>query len=104
MKSGIEYMTYLADWYTKNSAGKGVGFFQIGGGIAGDFPICVVCCIRIWKCMTFLSGLISARFLTLQHLMVHIPELFRMRKITWGKLDITTPNLSLKVMLRSVHH
>jgi len=42
MKSGIEYMTYLADWYIKNSGGKGIGFFQIGGGIAGDFPICVV--------------------------------------------------------------
>ena len=42
MKSGIEYMVWLADWYRKNSGGKGVGFFQIGGGIAGDFPICVV--------------------------------------------------------------
>jgi deoxyhypusine synthase len=42
MKSGIEYMTWLADYYIKNSAGKGIGFFQIGGGIAGDFPICVV--------------------------------------------------------------
>ena len=42
MKSGIEYMAWLADWYVKNSPGKGIGFFQIGGGIAGDFPICVV--------------------------------------------------------------
>lgn len=43
MKSGIEYMTYLAQWYLdtyKNTSG--IGFFQIGGGIAGDFPICVV--------------------------------------------------------------
>src|SRR5215204_7826489 len=42
MKSGIEYMVWLSDWYRNNSSGKGVGFFQIGGGIAGDFPICVV--------------------------------------------------------------
>ena len=35
MKSGIEYMTWLADWYTSNSK-SGIGFFQIGGGIAGD--------------------------------------------------------------------
>ena len=42
MKSGIEYMVWLADWYKTNSSGKGIGFFQIGGGIAGDFPICVV--------------------------------------------------------------
>ena len=41
VKSGIEYMTTLADWYRNNSQ-KGIGFFQIGGGIAGDFPICVV--------------------------------------------------------------
>ena len=42
MKSGIEYMTWLAEWYTVNTKENGIGFFQIGGGIAGDFPICVV--------------------------------------------------------------
>ncbi len=42
VKSGIDYMIWLADWYRHNSGGKGIGFFQIGGGIAGDFPICVV--------------------------------------------------------------
>jgi deoxyhypusine synthase len=42
VKSGIEYMTQLYDDYARLSLGKGVGFFQIGGGIAGDFPICVV--------------------------------------------------------------
>ncbi len=41
-KSGIEYMGALYDQYGELSAGKGIGFFQIGGGIAGDFPICVV--------------------------------------------------------------
>ena len=35
MKSGIEYMVYLTEWYKNNSKGKGAGFFQIGGGIAG---------------------------------------------------------------------
>lgn len=40
MKTGIEAMNYLADWYLKTKEDK--GFFQIGGGIAGDFPICVV--------------------------------------------------------------
>jgi len=34
------------DQYQELSAGKGVGFFQIGGGIAGDFPICVVPSIK----------------------------------------------------------
>ena len=41
VKSGIEYMTFLAEWYHQN-AKSSIGFFQIGGGIAGDFPICVV--------------------------------------------------------------
>ena len=45
-KSGIEYMADLYDRYQELSAGAGCGFFQIGGGIAGDFPICVVPSIK----------------------------------------------------------
>jgi deoxyhypusine synthase len=45
-KSGIEYMGAFYDQYRELSAGAGVGFFQIGGGIAGDFPICVVPSIK----------------------------------------------------------
>ncbi len=46
VKSGLEYMLELAGWYQTASAEGSVGFFQIGGGIAGDFPICVVPMIR----------------------------------------------------------
>ena len=46
VKSGIEYMGQLYDDYKVLSKGKGVGFFQIGGGISGDFPICVVPSIK----------------------------------------------------------
>jgi deoxyhypusine synthase len=46
IRSGIEYMAQLYDDYQKLSRGKGIGFFQIGGGIAGDFPICVVPSIK----------------------------------------------------------
>ncbi len=42
LKSGVDYMVALAEWYMANENQKGIGFFQIGGGIAGDFPICVV--------------------------------------------------------------
>lgn len=42
VKSGIEYMATFYDQYQELSKGEGVGFFQIGGGISGDFPICVV--------------------------------------------------------------
>jgi len=45
-KSGIEYMAAFYDQYRTLSEGAGVGFFQIGGGIAGDFPICVVPSIK----------------------------------------------------------
>jgi deoxyhypusine synthase len=46
VKSGIEYMARFYDQYQELSAGKGIGFFQVGGGIAGDFPICVVPSIK----------------------------------------------------------
>ncbi len=46
VKSGIEYMVEFYDQYRELSSGAGVGFFQIGGGIAGDFPICVVPSIK----------------------------------------------------------
>ena len=46
VKSGIEYMVAFYDQYQTLSEGQGVGFFQIGGGIAGDFPICVVPSIK----------------------------------------------------------
>lgn len=48
MKNGIEYMMSFYDIYkvlSQNDAG--VGFFQIGGGISGDFPICVVPSIKL---------------------------------------------------------
>jgi deoxyhypusine synthase len=46
VRTGIETMLELADWYTRESAPRSIGFFQIGGGIAGDFPICVVPMLR----------------------------------------------------------
>ena len=46
VKSGIEYMANFYDQYQELSKGQGIGFFQIGGGIAGDFPICVVPSIK----------------------------------------------------------
>jgi deoxyhypusine synthase len=42
VRTGIEYMTWLAEFYTRTTKKSPLGMFQIGGGIAGDFPICVV--------------------------------------------------------------
>jgi deoxyhypusine synthase len=92
MKSGIEYMMYLTDWYRENSAGKGVGFFQIGGGIAGDFPICVVPMMYQdleWHDVPFWSYFcqISDSTTSYGSYSGAVPN----EKITWGKLDIDTP-------------
>ena len=92
VKSGIEYMTWLADWYTDNSAGKGIGFFQIGGGIAGDFPICVVPMLYqdlertdtpFWSYFCQISDSTTSY----GSYSGAVPN----EKITWGKLDINTP-------------
>ncbi len=92
MRGGIEYMVWLADWYRKNSAGKGIGFFQIGGGIAGDFPICVVPMMYQdleWHDVPFWSYFcqISDSTTSYGSYSGAVPN----EKITWGKLDINTP-------------
>lgn len=92
MKSGIEYMTFLADWYTRQAEDKGIGFFQIGGGIAGDFPICVVPMLYqdlertdtpFWSYFCQISDSTTSY----GSYSGAVPN----EKITWGKLDIHTP-------------
>ena len=92
MKSGIEYMMWLADWYPKNCAGKGIGFFQIGGGIAGDFPICVV--PMLYKDMEMHDVPFWSYFCQISDSTTSYGSYsgaITNEKITWGKLDITTP-------------
>lgn len=91
MKSGIEYMTFLADWYTESSE-NGIGFFQIGGGIAGDFPICVV--PMLYQDMERTDTPFWSYFCQISDSTTSygsysgaVPN----EKITWGKLDINTP-------------
>ena len=92
VKSGIEYMAYLANWYVMNSGGKGTGFFQIGGGIAGDFPICVVPMLAqdlemedtpFWSYFCQISDSTTSY----GSYSGAVPN----EKITWGKLGIDTP-------------
>jgi len=92
MRGGIEYMMLLSDWYRKNSGGKGVGFFQIGGGISGDFPICVVPMMYQdleWTDVPFWAYFcqISDSTTSYGSYSGAVPN----EKITWGKLDIHTP-------------
>ncbi len=92
VRTGIEYMMSLADWYGKTAKKSSIGFFQIGGGIAGDFPICVVPMLRqdLEREDTPLWGYfcqISDSTTSYGSYSGAIPN----EKITWEKLSINTP-------------
>lgn len=97
MKSGIEYMQFLAAYYTEQSREKGIGFFQIGGGIAGDFPICVVPMLYqdlertdtpFWSYFCQISDSTTSY----GSYSGAVPN----EKITWGKLGIDTPKFIIE--------
>jgi deoxyhypusine synthase len=93
VRTGIEYMTRLADWYTENATDTStIGFFQIGGGIAGDFPICVVPMLHqdlqrdnvpVWGYFCQISDSTTSY----GSYSGAVPN----EKITWGKLAADTP-------------
>lgn len=95
VRSGIEYMIDLAAWYQKESV-TGIGFFQIGGGIAGDFPICVVPMIEqdlgisvpLWSYFCQISDSTTSY----GSYSGAIPN----EKITWGKLGVDTPKFVIE--------
>jgi len=97
IKSGIEYMVFLADWYRKNAGENGIGFFQIGGGIAGDFPICVVPMLHqdleltdtpVWSYFCQISDSTTSY----GSYSGAVPN----EKITWGKLEVDTPKFIIE--------
>ena len=101
VRSGTEQMEALMHWYLancgKDAGAPSVGFFQIGGGIAGDFPICAVPCLiqdleledtpfwgyfcQISDATTSYGGYSGA-----------VPN----EKITWGKLEEATPKFMIQ--------
>lgn len=113
VKSGTEQMEHLMRWYLDASGYNAkrtenreqavkldkpsVGFFQIGGGIAGDFAICAVPAMvqdlqmedvpfwgyfaQISDASTSYGGYSGA-----------VPN----EKITWGKLDVDTPKFMIQ--------
>jgi deoxyhypusine synthase len=97
VRGGIEYMIALADWYTATSAAGPIGFFQIGGGIAGDFPICVVPMLHqdlgrpdlpLWAYFCQISDSTTS----LGSYSGAVPN----EKITWGKLGEKTPKFIIE--------
>jgi deoxyhypusine synthase len=96
-RSGIEYMIELAKWYGRVSQGSSVGFFQIGGGIAGDFPICVVPMLNQdvvsapvpeWGYFCQISDSTTS----FGSYSGAVPN----EKITWGKLSVDTPKYMIE--------
>ena len=100
--TGTEQMQRMIDWYlahcgTPNDDAPGIGFFQVGGGIAGDFAICTVPTIiqdlrrtdvplwgyfcQISDAVTSYGGYSGA-----------VPN----EKITWSKLDVDTPKFMIQ--------
>ena len=96
VRSGPHYMKALIDWYLEVTADAPMGFFQIGGGIAGDFPICVVPLIhqdlrrdaRLWSYFCQISDSTTSY----GSYSGAVPN----EKITWGKLDTTSPKFIIE--------
>ena len=97
VRTGIEYMTWLADHYTRTTKQHPLGMFQIGGGIAGDFPICVVPMLHqdmeqtdvpLWGYFCQISDSTTSY----GSYSGAIPN----EKITWGKLGVDTPKFIIE--------
>ncbi|KAF0233940.1 MAG: deoxyhypusine [Desulfovibrionaceae bacterium] len=97
IRHGTEQMEHLAKWYIEMGKKKTpIGFFQIGGGIAGDFPICVVPMLiqdleledtPYWAYFCQISDSTTSY----GSYSGAVPN----EKITWGKLDIHTPKFMI---------
>ena len=98
VRTGTEQFQALIEWYELNHGGGGrpsVGFFQIGGGIAGDFAICAVPCITqdlkrevpLWG---YFCQITDARVSFGGYSGAPANE-----KITWGKLEVATPRFDI---------
>jgi deoxyhypusine synthase len=97
VRVGIEYMAELAKWYTETAGKTPIGFFQIGGGIAGDFPICVVPMLHqdlkrehvpLWAYFCQISDSTTSY----GSYSGAVPN----EKITWGKLGVNTPRFVIE--------
>ncbi len=96
VKTGLEQMEKLIGWYKENTEDGSVGFFQIGGGIAGDFAICLVPLIqqdlkqdcKLWGYFCQISDSTTSY----GSYSGAVPN----EKITWGKLSADTPKFIIE--------
>lgn len=95
LRSGTEQMEHLVNWYCENDADSPIGFFQIAGGIAGDFAICAVPTIiqdlkrdiRLWQYFAQISDSTTSY----GSYSGAVPN----EKITWCKLAVDTPKFMI---------
>lgn len=96
VRTGTEQLQHLAEWYRSRVArDTPVGFFQIGGGIAGDFPICVVPMliqdlkepVPYWAYFAQITDSTTSY----GSYSGAVPN----EKITWHKLDVDTPKFMI---------
>ncbi len=96
VKLGLEQMAYFVDWYRTTSTQGPIGFFQIGGGIAGDFPICAVPLLRqdLGEDVPYWSyfAQISDSTTSFGSYSGAVPN----EKITWGKLSMESPSFIIE--------
>ena len=94
VKGGLHSMQALADWYREDDSPTGI--LQVGGGIAGDFAICVVPMLRqdvgeevsLWSWF----GQISESRPSYGGYSGAPPN----EKISWGKLAVDTPRFVIE--------
>lgn len=95
LRSGTEQMEHLVNWYLETDAHAPIGFFQIAGGIAGDFAICAVPTIiqdlkkdiRLWQYFAQISDSTTSY----GSYSGAVPN----EKITWSKLAAETPRFMI---------
>jgi deoxyhypusine synthase len=95
IQSGTAQLEHLVRWYLETSAEASIGFFQIGGGIAGDFAICAVPLIRqdlrkdvpLWSYFAQISDSTTSY----GSYSGAVPN----EKITWCKLDEQSPKFMI---------
>jgi len=96
IKSGLDQMVDLVKWYVKVTSKRKIGFFQVGGGISGDFAICAVPLIRqdlfrnvpLWSYFCQISDSTTSY----GSYSGAIPS----EKITWEKIDVNTPSFIIE--------
>lgn len=96
LKSGTEQLQMLTEWYRRESKKAPIGFFQIGGGIAGDFAICAVPMLiqdleedtNLWAYFSQISDAVTSY----GGYSGAVPN----EKITWNKLSAECPKFMIQ--------